>query len=255
MNPLSFCFDNTLDSACGDMRKCETGVPRPGRLLLLVALLAVGLVALFTVRTCGLSWHWFTENREVLRLSVTEHFTAALIGYFAVCVLVIAVSFPFVWMLHLTAGAIFGLAWGMAVMCVATAIGAMLSMLLGRYLFRDLTRTIIGQWVLTIDRGIARDGAFYLWLLRLTPLVPFVAINLGVGLTRMRPQTFWLVSQIGVLPGIGLFVYAGSQLDRIESPKEIYSGPMLGALLALGVAPLVIRQIISVAHGRIGSMP
>jgi uncharacterized membrane protein YdjX (TVP38/TMEM64 family) len=226
------------------MAERERVGPRSWWRLLVLAVFATAIVALYVTGAGEQTWDWFRAHRDELHDWVGRHFAAALVAYFAVCVLAIAVSFPFSWVLSVTAGALFGLVGGVAVMSFATAAGATGAMLLSRYVFREWARARVGRWMAAIDRGLEHDGPYYLFLLRLTPLVPFFAINLGFGLTRMRARTFWLVSQVGMLPGTSLYVFAGTELGRIESPRDIVSWPVLLAFLALAVVPLALRWLL-----------
>jgi uncharacterized membrane protein YdjX (TVP38/TMEM64 family) len=212
--------------------------------LLVLGAFAAALVVLYVTKTGDRLWDGFLTHRDELQALVQRHFALALALYFVVCVLAIAVSFPFAWVMTLGAGALFGLVWGVGVMSFATSAGATLAFLVSRYLFRDWARARVGRWMAAIDRGVSRSGGYYLFLLRLTPLVPFFVINLAMGLTRMRARTFWIVSQLGMLPGTTLYVYAGTELGRLRSPRDILSWPVLLAFTALAVLPLALRWVL-----------
>jgi uncharacterized membrane protein YdjX (TVP38/TMEM64 family) len=143
-------------------------------------------------------------------------------GYFRVYVAVTALSLPGAAIMTLLAGgAIFGLWVGTLVVSFASSIGATLAMLAARYVLRDSVKARFGARLAEIDRGVEREGAFYLFTLRLVPLFPFFVINLVMGLTAMKARTFYWVSQLGMLAGTLVYVNAGTQLAQIESLKGI----------------------------------
>ena len=91
-------------------------------------------------------------------------------------------------------------------MSFASSLGALLAFLAARYLLRDWVQARFGERLKSINAGIHRDGAFYLFTLRLIPVFPFFLINLLMGLTPMRAATFYGVSQVGMLAGTLVFV-------------------------------------------------
>lgn len=162
--------------------------------------------------------------------------------YFAVYVLATALSLPGAAVLTLAGGAIFGLLWGTVIVSFASTIGATGAFLAARYLLRDSIQTRYGDKLKAINAGIARDGAFYLFTLRLVPLFPFFLINLLLGLTKMPARTFFWVSQIGMFAGTLVYVNAGTQLAQITSLRGILSPGLLGAFVLLGIFPLVAKK-------------
>jgi len=165
--------------------------------------------------------------------------------FFLVYVAVTALSLPGAAIMTLAAGAIFGLLFGTTIVSFASAIGASLAFLSSRYLLRDWVRATFGERVEAIDRGIAKDGAFYLLTLRLIPAFPFFLINLAMGLTRMRLVTFYIVSQIGMFLGTIVFVNAGTQLAAIERTSDILSPALIGSFVLLGAFPLIAKFLIA----------
>ena len=162
-------------------------------------------------------------------------------GFFLLYVAVTALSLPGAAIMTLAAGAIFGLWLGTLIVSFASVIGASLAFLSSRYLLRDWVKAKFGQRVKAIDRGIQKDGAFYLLTLRLIPAFPFFLINLAMGLTAMKLGVFAIVSQIGMLLGTLVFVNAGTQLARIESTSDILSPALIGSFVLLGLFPLIAR--------------
>ncbi|HQS31512.1 FAD-dependent oxidoreductase [Polaromonas sp.] len=165
-------------------------------------------------------------------------------SYFALYVLVTALSFPGATIMTLAGGAIFGLGWGLLLVSFASSLGATLAFLAARFVLRDTLQARFAQRLDEINRGIDKDGAFYLFTLRLVPLVPFFVINLVMGLTRMKALTFYAVSQLGMLAGTAVFVNAGTQLGKIDSLRGILSPALIGSFVLLGIFPLIARKVV-----------
>ncbi len=171
-------------------------------------------------------------------------------GFFLLYVAATALSLPGAAILTLAAGAIFGLWLGTLIVSFASAIGASLAFLSSRFVLRDWVKARFGKRVSAIDRGIEKGGAFYLLTLRLIPAFPFFLINLAMGLTTMRMATFYLVSQVGMLPGTFVFVNAGTQLAAIDSTSDILSPTLIGSFVLLGLFPLIAKWIIGLVKRR-----
>ena len=150
----------------------------------------------------------------------------------------------------LAAGAIFGLLAGTLIVSFASSIGATLAFLASRFVLRDSVNARFGALLADIDKGVAKEGALYLFTLRLVPLFPFFVINLLMGLTKMKAGTFYWVSQIGMLAGTIVYVNAGTQLARIDSLKGILSPGLLGSFVLLGVFPIVAKKIVDAIRAR-----
>jgi uncharacterized membrane protein YdjX (TVP38/TMEM64 family) len=161
-----------------------------------------------------------------------------------VYIAVTGLSLPGAAILTLTGGALFGLLWGTLIVSFASSIGATLAFLAARYLFRDAVHAKFGHQLKEIDTGISRDGAFYLFTLRLVPLIPFFVINLVMGLTVLKTRTFYWVSQVGMLAGTLVYVNAGTQLAKIESLSSILSPALVGSFALLGVFPIIAKKIV-----------
>jgi len=164
--------------------------------------------------------------------------------FFAGYIALTAASIPGAAAATLAAGAIFGFGWGTLIVSFAASIGATLAFLASRWLLGDWVRQRFGTRMATVDAGVAREGGFYLFSLRLVPVIPFVAINLAMGLTAMRPWTFYWVSQLGMLAGTLVFVNAGTQLAGIDSMAGIVSPGLAGSLALLGIFPLLARRVL-----------
>ena len=170
--------------------------------------------------------------------------------FFATYVAVTALSLPGAAIMTLLAGAVFGLLAGTVIVSFASSLGATLAMLFARYVLRDGVKARFGARLTDIDKGIEREGAFYLFTLRLVPVFPFFVINLLMGLTKMSAATFYGVSQLGMLAGTVVFVYAGTQLAQIDSLKGIVSPGLAAALVLLGVFPLLAKKLIDAIKAR-----
>ncbi|HEY6966130.1 MAG TPA: VTT domain-containing protein, partial [Burkholderiales bacterium] len=165
--------------------------------------------------------------------------------FFAAYVAVTGLSLPGAAVLTLAAGAIFGLAWGTLIVSFASSIGATLAFLAARFVLRDSVQARFGARLKGVNEGFAREGAFYLFALRLVPAIPFFAINLLMGLTPMRAGTFYWVSQVGMLAGTIVYVYAGAQLGEFRLSAEL-----IVAFAALGLFPLAAKKLLDLVKAR-----
>ncbi len=170
--------------------------------------------------------------------------------FFAGYVAVTALSLPGAALMTLLAGAIFGLWTGVIIVSFASSIGATLAFLASRFLLRDWVQAKFGDRLKGINDGVAKEGGFYLFTLRLIPVVPFFAINLLMGLTPIKTLVYYLVSQAGMLAGTIVYVNAGTQLAQITSLKGILSPGLLGAFVLLGIFPIIAKKIIDMVKAR-----
>lgn len=173
-----------------------------------------------------------------------QHALLAMIVYGLTYIAVTGLSLPGATVLTLAGGALFGLFWGTLIVSFASTIGATLAFLAARYLFKDRIQTQFGERLQAINDGIARDGAYYLFTLRLVPLFPFFLINLLMGLTTLKTSTFYGVSQLGMLAGTLVYVNAGTQLAKITSLSDILSPALVGSFALLGLFPLIAKKFI-----------
>jgi uncharacterized membrane protein YdjX (TVP38/TMEM64 family) len=211
---------------------------------LLLALVA-GLVAI--AYALGwmdrLSFEQLRQHHDELRAWTWDHLVLALLLF--LCGYTISATLPFpATFFHLAAGALLGLWPGYAVVVVTTNIAAVAAFLLSRYLVGDVLQRRWGDRLQVINRGIARDGAYYLLTLRLVPAFPFFLINGLMGLTRLPLSTYAGVSFVGMLPVSLVYVYTGAQLENIHAAADILSPRVLLAFTGLGLLPLVLRLLI-----------
>jgi pyruvate/2-oxoglutarate dehydrogenase complex dihydrolipoamide dehydrogenase (E3) component/uncharacterized membrane protein YdjX (TVP38/TMEM64 family) len=214
--------------------------------LLLAAMLAASIFAFFAL---GLNRYLSIDALLAQRRDIdawhAAHPLLAPAAYFAIYVAITALSVPGAVIATLAGGALFGLALGTALVSFASSIGATLAFLSSRFLLRDWVRIRFADRLQAIDEGMRREGAFYLFALRLVPVVPFFAINLAMGLTSIRTRTFYGVSQLGMLAGTLVYVYAGTQLGAFRVSPQL-----LGALALLGVFPLAARRVLRELQAR-----
>ena len=169
-------------------------------------------------------------------------------GFFVVYVVATALSIPGAVLLTLAGGAVFGLFAGTVIVSFASTIGATLAFLTSRFLLRDWVAFRFGQRLAAIDEGVRREGAFYLFTLRLIPVFPFFLINLLFGLTNMKTRAYYFASQLGMLAGTVVYVNAGTQLAKLESLSGILSPGLLGSFVLLGIFPLVARKLVEIVR-------
>jgi uncharacterized membrane protein YdjX (TVP38/TMEM64 family) len=169
-----------------------------------------------------------------------------LAAFFLGYVLLATTSLPGGAAATMAAGALFGAATATLLVSFASTIGATLAFLIARFFLKDHVERRFGSRLRRLHEGVERDGAYYLFVLRLTPGVPFLVVNAAMGLTRMRTWTYYWVSQLGMLAGTFLFAHAGAQLAAaVDSPGEVLSPGVLGAFAALGLAPLVAKKLFA----------
>lgn len=155
-----------------------------------------------------------------------------------------ALAIPGAVIMTLAGGAVFGLVTGTIIISFASTIGATLACIVSRFLLRDWVQDKFRDKLKLVNNGIEREGAFYLFTLRLIPLFPFFMINLVMGLTRMKIRRYYWVSQAGMLPGTIVFVNAGSQLGKLETVSGIFSPGMIVSFALLGLFPLIARKLV-----------
>ena len=184
------------------------------------------------------------SEQEALRGLVDTNPAEFIAGYFFIYVAVTALSIPGAAVMTLVAGALFGLWWGLLIVSFASTIGATLAMVIARWLFKQEVESRFKNQISTINKGIEKDGAFYLFTLRLVPAFPFFAINLAMALTSMNVITFFLVSQVGMLAGTFVFVNAGTELAQVSNPSDVLSAELLMSFALLGVFPLLAKWFV-----------
>ena len=216
-----------------------------GRVALL-ALLAAAIVAFFALDLGRyLSLDFFRVQQSAIDAYIQRSPVRAGAVFFLIYVAVTGLSLPGAAVMTLIAGAAFGLIWGTLIVSFASSIGATLACLASRFLLREWVQGRFGEKLAAINAGVEREGAFYLFALRLVPLFPFFVINLAMGLTPIRARTFYWVSQIGMLPGTIVYVYAGTQLGQFQITWQLVL-----ALALLGIFPLAAKKALDAVKAR-----
>ena len=214
--------------------------------------LALALIGAFFALDLGQYFRldYFKSQQIAIDLYYQANPRLSAFAFFTLYVLITAASLPAAGIMTLAAGAIFGFAWGTLIVSFASSIGATLAFLASRFLFRDLIRKKFGHKLGAIDAGVQKEGGFYLFTLRLVPAFPFFIVNLALGLTSMRPWTFYWVSQLGMLAGTVVYVNAGTQIAQIDAAGGILSAKLIGAFVLLGIFPLVARKSLVMLRAR-----
>ncbi|MGX5107903.1 TVP38/TMEM64 family protein [Enterobacter cloacae] len=213
--------------------------------LFLCALLGAFILTYFFLPPGTLSLAGIKTHQQAL-LSHVEHapLPSALI-FFELYVAVSALSIPGAAILTLLGGALFPLWEGTMLVSFASTLGATLAMLASRYLLRDWVQRRFARQMATVNAGMTRDGAGYLFALRLMPLFPFFLVNLLMGLTRITVRRYWWVSQVAMLPATVIFLNAGRELGKVTSLRDILSPGIVFAFTLLGLLPLATRWLFS----------
>ncbi len=221
------------------------------RKILLVLTLAVLVYSFFAFDiTKYLSLDFIKLQHAAIEGYYQTHPLLTAFAFFGLYIAVTALSLPGAVIMTLAGGAIFGLLWGFVIVSFASTIGATLAFLVSRFLLRDTVQSRFGDHLSAINQGVEKEGAFYLFTLRLVPLFPFFIINLLMGLTPIRTSTFYLVSQLGMLAGTLVFVNAGTQLAKIDSLQGILSPGLIFSFILLGVFPWIAKKIVTAVKAR-----
>ncbi len=211
-------------------------------LALIVAFFALDLQRFFTLES-------LQAHRASLLEFVAQRWLLAAGAYVLLYIAVVALALPAAGLMTVAGGALFGLL-GVPLVLLAATLGATISMLLSRYLFRESVERRFAGALKTINDGLKREGAFYLFAMRLVPAIPFFLINVAMGVTQLRVWTFAWVSAIGMLPGTLVWIYLGQQVMQLTSLKGLVSPTLLLALALLGVMPLLAKRLVEFLRAR-----
>ncbi len=219
---------------------------------IVIAVAVVALIGGFFIFDLGrfFTLEYFNAQRDAILAYREANPALSALVYFALYVAVTGLSLPGAAIMTLVGGAVFGLLWGTVIVSFASTLGATLAFLVSRFLLRDWVQGRFGDSLRTVNREVERDGAFYLFTLRLVPAFPFFVINLVMGLTPIRTLTFAWVSQVGMLAGTIVYVNAGTQIAQIDSLAGLLSPTLIGSFVLLGLFPLIARKIIEHAQAR-----
>ncbi len=219
--------------------------------IILVALVAV-LIGMFFVLDLQqyLTLEYLKSQQQAFAGFYADHRLLTIAAYMGIYILVTALSLPGAAVMTLAGGALLGLAVGFVTISFASTIGATLAFLVSRFVLRDAVQNRFADKLAAINEGVRKEGAFYLFSLRLVPIFPFFVINLAMGLTPMRTLTYYWVSQLGMIPGTLVYVNAGTQLGKIESLSGILSPGLLISFALLGLFPLISKKILDLVQER-----
>ena len=213
---------------------------------IIVVLVLIGAIVAFFATGLNeqLTFANLKAQRESLQAFASQNFWLAVAAYMGAYIAVTGLSLPGAAVMTLAGGFIFGTVTGTIAVSFASTIGATLAFLAARFILRDWVQEKFGGYLKSINQGVEKDGGFYLFTLRLIPAVPFFVINTVMGLTPIRVVTFFVVSQIGMLPGTIVYVNAGTQLGQLESLSGILSPQLLGSFVLLAIFPFLIRGLM-----------
>lgn len=192
-----------------------------------------------------LSLDYIKDSQQRFQALYTEKTVTVIAVYMGVYILATSLSLPGAAIMTLAGGALFGLMVGTVMVSFASTIGATLACVVSRFVLQDWVQRRFGHRLVAVNQGIEKEGAFYLFTLRLVPIFPFWMINLVMGLTRMKLRTFFWVSQVGMLPGTLVYVNAGRELGRIDSLGGILSPGLIFSFVLLGIFPLATKKIMA----------
>jgi len=219
----------------------------------IVIILAIAaLIAAYKIFNLNqyLTLSYLKASQEKFLLLYTEHSLLVIASYMGIYILTTSLSLPGAAVMTLAGGALFGFWLGTLTVSFASTIGATLACFVSRYVLRDWVQGKFGDKLSAINRGIEREGKFYLFTLRLIPIFPFFVINLVMGLTTIPLITFYWVSQLGMLPGTMVYVNAGKQLADIESLAGILSPKVIFSFALLGLFPLISKKLMGFYKSR-----
>lgn len=219
-----------------------------------IAFISLIALCIFVFFYFGLHQYANLDALKAQQTTITDYnntypLTAALI-FFTVYIVTTGLSLPGAAILTLAGGAVFGLPMGVLLVSFASTIGATFAFLISRFLLRKSLQRKFAKRLHVINQGIEKDGAFYLFTLRLVPAFPFFIVNLVMGLTPIKTLTFFIVSQLGMLAGTIVYVYAGTQLAQINTLKDIFSAELILSFTLLGFFPLIAKKTIDFIQSR-----
>ena len=214
---------------------------------IVIVLVIIGLIAAFKIFNLGdyLSLSYIKESQQNFQDLYAKNSAAVIAGYMLIYIIVTALSLPGAAVMTLAGGAVFGFITGFVAVSFASTIGATLACFVSRFILRDWVQGKIGDKLKTVNDGVEREGAFYLFTLRLIPVFPFWLINLAMGLTKMPLKTFYWVSQVGMLAGTAVYVNAGKELGKIDSLSGILSPGLIISFVLLGLFPITAKKSIA----------
>ena len=213
---------------------------------IIIVIVIIALIAAFKIFNIGdyLTLSYIKESQDKFQALYSENGLMVIAVFMLIYIAVTALSLPGAAIMTIAAGALFGLIVGTIVVSFASTIGATLACIVSRFILRDWVQGKLGNKLKTVNEGVEKEGAFYLFTLRLIPVFPFWLINLGMGLTKMPLKTFYWVSQVGMLAGTIVYVNAGKELAKIDSLSGILSPGLIISFVLLGLFPLITKKLL-----------
>lgn len=213
---------------------------------IIIVLVIILLIAAFKIFNLGdyLTLSYIKESKARFQEMYAGNRFAVIAGYMIIYILMTSLSLPGAAIMTLAGGALFGLVVGTIAVSFASTAGATLACFVSRFILRDWVQGKFGDKLKTVNEGVEKEGAFYLFTMRLIPVIPFWLINLVMGLTKMRMITFYWVSQLGMLAGTIVYVNAGRELAKIDSLAGILSPTLILSFVLLGLFPLITKKLV-----------
>ncbi|MBW2472452.1 MAG: TVP38/TMEM64 family protein [Deltaproteobacteria bacterium] len=224
------------------------------RIIIVAAIIIAVILFKFLGLGQYLSLDYLKASQDKFTQIYASHRLLVIATYMGIYIVVTALSLPGAAVMTLAGGAMFGFWVGVLVVSFASTIGATLASFVARFLLRDWVQNRFGEKLSRINQGIEKEGAFYLFSLRLVPIFPFFVINLAMGLTPMKLWTFYWVSQIGMFPGTMVYVNAGKELGRIESLSGILSPGLIISFVILGLFPITVKKLLNLYKNKTGRL-
>ncbi|HJP04325.1 MAG: hypothetical protein CL799_11315 [Chromatiales bacterium] len=197
-----------------------------------------------------LTLEFYREQQELIQEYVHSNLLLSIVIFFTIYISATTISLPVAGVMCILSGALFGMVLGTIVISLASTIGAVLAFLVSRFLLQDLADRHFPKATQVINEGILRDGAYYLFGLRLVPAFPYFVLNMVMGVTHMPVWTYAWVTQLALLPITLILTNAGEQVALIQSPGDIMSPALMGSLILIGVFPLIARKLLAIIQVR-----
>ena len=220
------------------------------KLTILVGILLVAFTFIYFDLGQYFSLDYLKAQNSILQETYQQNKVAFITIYLLVYIFSTAVSFPGATILTLAAGSIFGLFLGTILVTIASTLGATLAFLGARFLFRDFVQRKFHSSLKKINAGVEKDGAFYLFSLRVIPVVPFFVINMTMGLTQMKTWTFFWISLVGMIIGTLAYVKAGTEIVKISSSKGLLSPSLIAIFIFIGIFPWIAKKLLEYINSR-----
>ena len=222
---------------------------KPIIFLVVLALFITAIFILFQNQEL-LSFKFILQNYINLKKVISTQFLYYYLFFFLIYFSISVLSLPVAGLLSLLIGALFGFIPGILLTSFASSLGALVSFLIARYLFKSFIERKFSKALNKINKGIEESGLIYLFFVRMTPIFPFFLINLVFSVTKIRPLSFYWVSQLGMLFGTALFINAGTQISNINSTKDIFDKYVIISLILIAILPILIKKIINFIKGK-----